>query len=156
MAMASVAIGLIALLDVSTQRALEICAMIIFSIGFGGAIQNCTLSARMSVTPDYMTIATASISFFQIIGGVIVGLTIEGALFNNRLSSLLQQTLLMAVSRKRSYNPLSLRVVLPNHLEMQLYMLCRGTKCAVLRACSGSCHLNICIYTCQDVAATAR
>ncbi|KAI8055353.1 major facilitator superfamily domain-containing protein [Syncephalis plumigaleata] len=90
MAIATVGYGLVTLFDVNTQRALEICAMIILGVGFGGAIQNCTLSAQLSVAPDDMAIATALISFFQIIGGVI-GLAVEGSVFNNQLSSLLQQ-----------------------------------------------------------------
>ncbi|KAI9598083.1 major facilitator superfamily domain-containing protein [Syncephalis fuscata] len=88
MSMVTIGFGLITLFDVSTKKALEICAMIILGTGFGGAIQTSILAAQVSVTPENVAIATAVMGFFQIIGGV-VGLAIEGAIFNNKLASLL-------------------------------------------------------------------
>ncbi|KAI9596434.1 major facilitator superfamily domain-containing protein [Syncephalis fuscata] len=89
MAIAMVGFGLITLFDVNSTRALEIGSMFVLGLGFGGAIQTPILAAQASVTPENIAIATALMAFFQIIGGV-VGLAIEGAIFNNKLASLLE------------------------------------------------------------------
>ncbi|RKP26728.1 major facilitator superfamily-domain-containing protein, partial [Syncephalis pseudoplumigaleata] len=65
-------------------------AMVVLGVGIGLGIQNSILAAQASVTPDNMAIATALATFFEIIGGV-VGLAVNGSVFNNKLMSLLQQ-----------------------------------------------------------------
>ena len=92
MALASVGFGLIVLFDVETNRALEIGAMLILGVGFGGAIQTSILAAQASVPSSDVAITTSLVVFFQIIGGVI-GLAVEGSIFNNKLASTLAENI---------------------------------------------------------------
>ncbi|RKP07837.1 major facilitator superfamily-domain-containing protein [Thamnocephalis sphaerospora] len=90
LALSTIALGLITLYGVETQRALEICAMIMLGAGFGSAVQTSALAGQASVASGDAAIITALNSFAQIIGGAI-GLAVEGAVFNNKLSGALSE-----------------------------------------------------------------
>jgi EmrB/QacA subfamily drug resistance transporter len=85
MALATIAFGLITLYTVEPNRPFEIGTMILLGIGFGLTVQTATLAAQVAVPMKDAAMATALNVFFQVIGGVI-GLAVEGTLFNNELS----------------------------------------------------------------------
>ena len=60
--------------------------MILAGIGIGPSFAVFTLIVQNAVSPDRIGTATASLTFFQQIGGT-VGLTVAGTLFADRLTA---------------------------------------------------------------------
>ncbi|RKP14949.1 major facilitator superfamily domain-containing protein [Piptocephalis cylindrospora] len=78
--------GLLSSLDVHSNRGKQLGYQVFSGLGIGFVLQTATVAVQASVQIKDMASATALLTFFRSIGGV-VGIAIVGAIFNNKLSS---------------------------------------------------------------------
>ncbi|CAG8592801.1 12488_t:CDS:1 [Ambispora leptoticha] len=88
----TVASGLLSTLNENSNRGEEIGYLLIAGAGLGCSMQTVLLAAQSSVEHKDIAVVTSLSSFFRTIGGVF-GVAISGAIFNNKLSSYLIDTL---------------------------------------------------------------
>lgn len=78
--------GLLSSLDVNSNRGKQLGYQVFAGLGIGFVLQTATVAVQAAVDIKDMASATALLTFFRSIGGV-VGIAIVGAIFNNKLSS---------------------------------------------------------------------
>ncbi|ORX92368.1 MFS general substrate transporter [Basidiobolus meristosporus CBS 931.73] len=85
-AVMTVGVGLITMFDVDTSRAQQIVYLLILGAGAGGCPQTLILAGQAAVERKDVSIVTSLSNFSRSIGGVL-GVSMFGAIFDNRLAA---------------------------------------------------------------------
>ncbi|RUS19133.1 major facilitator superfamily domain-containing protein [Endogone sp. FLAS-F59071] len=84
-ALATIGCSLLSTWTAYSNRGQQIGYLLVTGVGLGMCVQTMLLAAQTSVTYKDIAVITALCNFFRTIGGVL-GISISGAIFNNKLS----------------------------------------------------------------------
>ena len=107
----SLTIGMVllsAMSDSGAGMASALIGMVFVGLGIGSIMPTCTLATQNAVDWQDLGVASAAITFFRTLGGV-VGLATFGAILNSRITGKVDKTLLRAPRKIKTIPNVALR-----------------------------------------------